>query len=156
MDEGNVKLVPPSESASNDKNIETICPAPESQVRVISSKITSERNDELNSDEREPDHELDSGNSLTSFMHDGEEEEEEFAVVDAEDEDMDVDAVNSVGQGHEVDEEESVGNNQSLGDMPRERQLTQKFLAGQLSFKDLMQVLVCLKNAGPMPSSCRR
>ena len=40
----------------------------------------------------------------------------------------------------EVDEEESVDDNQSLGDMPRERQLTQKFLAGQLSFKDLMQV----------------
>ena len=95
-------------------------------------------------------------NSLTFFMPDDEEEEEELAVVDAEDEDMDVDAVNSVGQGHEVDEEESVGDNQSLGDMPRERQLTQKFLAGQLSFKDLMQVLVCFRNAGLMPSSRRR
>ena len=81
-------------------------------------------------------------NSLTFFMPDDEEEEEEFAVVDAGDEDMDVDAVNSVGQAHEVDEEENIGDNQSFGDMPRERQLTQKFLAGQLSFKDLMQVLV--------------
>ena len=35
LDEGNIKLV---ESASKDKNIETICLAPESQVRVISSK----------------------------------------------------------------------------------------------------------------------
>ena len=51
--------MPPSESASNEKNIETICPAPESQVRVISSKITSERSYELESDKREPDHEMD-------------------------------------------------------------------------------------------------
>ena len=58
MDEGNVKLVPPSKTASNDKNIETICPAPESQVRFISSKMTSER--KLKSDKRGPDHELDS------------------------------------------------------------------------------------------------
>ena len=54
---------------------------------------------------------------------------------------MDVDAINPVGRAHdEEDEEESVGDNQSLGDMPRERQLTQKFLAGQLSFKDLKRL----------------
>ena len=97
-------------------------------------------------------------NSLTFFMPDDEEEEEEvFAAVDVE-EDMDVDAVNPVGRVHdEEDEEESVGDNQSLGDIPRERQLTQKFLAGQLSFKDLMQVVVkCFRNACLMPISCRR
>ena len=83
-------------------------------------------------------------NSLTFFMPDDEEEEEEFAEVDVgEEEDMDVNEVNPVlGQAHKVDEEENVGDDQSLGDIPRERQLTQKFLAGQLSFKDLMQVLV--------------
>ena len=76
-------------------------------------------------------------NSLTFFMpeEEEEEEEEEFAAADAEED------INSVGAAHPADEEENVGDNQSLGDMPRERQLTQKFLAGQLSFKDLMQVL---------------
>ena len=90
-------------------------------------------------------------NSLTFFMPDDEEEEEEFAEVDVgEEEDMDVNEVNPVlGQAHKVDEEENVGENQSLGDIPRERQLTQKFLAGQLSFKDLMQVPVELFS--PMP-----
>ena len=48
LDEGNIKLVPPSESASNDKNFETICLPQESQVRVITSK----------NDKRGPDHEL--------------------------------------------------------------------------------------------------
>ena len=77
-------------------------------------------------------------NSLTFFMPEEEEEEEEFAAADAEED------INSAGAAHPADEEENLGDNQSLGDMPRERQLTQKFLAGQLSFKDLMQVLVLL------------
>ena len=38
MDEGNVKLVPSSESASNDKNIETIYQPPDFQLRVIKEK----------------------------------------------------------------------------------------------------------------------
>ena len=87
-------------------------------------------------------------NSLTFFMPDDEEEEEEFTAVDVEEEDMDVDVANPVGRAHdEEDEEEIVGDNQSLGDIPRERQLTQKFLAGQLSFKDLMQVEGVFLNA---------
>ena len=95
-------------------------------------------------------------NSLTFFMPDEEEEEGEFAVVDAEEEDMDVDAVNPAGEAHEVDEGENIGDNQFLGDMPRERQLTQKFLAGQLSFKDLMQVLANLQHPHLILLSCRR
>ena len=35
LDEGNVKLVSASESAANDKNIETIFPAADSRLRVI-------------------------------------------------------------------------------------------------------------------------
>ena len=96
-------------------------------------------------------------NSLTFFMPEDEEEEEEFAEADlGEEEDMDVNEVNPVvGQAHVVEEEENLGDDQSLGDIPRERQLTQKFLAGQLSFKDLMQVPV--ERTSPMPSlSCRR
>ena len=41
LDNGNVKLVPPSESAGNDKNIETIFQAPDSQLHVITSKKRS-------------------------------------------------------------------------------------------------------------------
>lgn len=87
-------------------------------------------------------------NSLTFFMPDDDEEpeEDEYAVaVGEEDGMMDVEAVNPVGRSHEEDEEEI------MGDIPRERQLTQKFLAGQLSFKDLMQVPVLrFRNAGSM------
>ena len=58
-DEGNIKLVPPNEKSSND--IETIHLAPKLH-RVISSKITAERNNELKveSDKRGPDHEINS------------------------------------------------------------------------------------------------
>ena len=96
-------------------------------------------------------------NSLTFFMPEDEEEEENFAEADlGEEEDMEVNEGNPVlGHAHDVDEEENQGHDQSVGDIPRERQLTQKFLAGQLSFKDLMQVPVKLSSTVPSPS-CRR
>ena len=57
LDEGNIKLVPPSKSASKDESIETVYQSPDSQLRVINtqenvSKSTLERH-ELESEKRE-------------------------------------------------------------------------------------------------------
>lgn len=69
------------------------------------------------------------------------EEQEEYTVADAGDEDdmVDVEAVNSAGESHDEDEEENMEDNHRLGDNSWERHLTQKAVAGQLRFKDLMQ-----------------
>ena len=66
------------------------------------------------------------------------EEQEEYIVADAGDEDdmVDVEAVNSAA--HDEDEEENMEDNHRLGDNSWERHLTQKAVAGQLRFKDLM------------------
>ena len=53
MDEGNVKLVPSSESASNDKNIETIYQPPDSQLRVIKEKSDNVNTSSLDSAKRQ-------------------------------------------------------------------------------------------------------
>ena len=77
-------------------------------------------------------------NSFTFFMP--EEEEDEFdGGGDEEEEDMEIDAVQSVGRAP-GDKAREYDDAEPGVDLPRERQLTQKFLAGQLSFKDLMQV----------------
>ena len=77
-------------------------------------------------------------NSFTFFMP--EEEEDEFdGGGDEEEEDMELDAVQSVGRAP-GDKAREYDDAEPGEDLPRERQLTQKFLAGQLSFKDLMQV----------------
>jgi len=76
-------------------------------------------------------------NSFTFFMP--EEEEDEFdGGGDEEEEDMELDAVQSVGRAP-GDKAREYDDAEPGEDLPRERQLTQKFLAGQLSFKDLMQ-----------------
>ena len=64
LDDGNIKLIPPTESASYDKNIETIYPAPGSQLLVISSKEPSNhlRISALGS------HELDDPNSVDKAL----------------------------------------------------------------------------------------
>ena len=69
------------------------------------------------------------------------EEREEYTAADAGDEDdmVDVEAVNSAGESHDEDEEENLEDNHRLGDNSWERHLTQKAVAGQLRFKDLMQ-----------------
>ena len=68
------------------------------------------------------------------------EEQEEYIVADAGDEDdmVDVEEVNSAGESHDEDEEENMEDNLRLGDNSWERHLTQKAVAGQLRFKDLM------------------
>ena len=60
MDDGKVKLVPASESANDDKKIETIYQPPDSLLHVISSKeksslmrIPALRSHELDSDKKE-------------------------------------------------------------------------------------------------------
>jgi len=76
-------------------------------------------------------------NSFTFFMP--EEEEDEFdGGGDEEEEDMELDAVQSMGRAP-GDKAREYDDSEPGEDLPRERQLTQKFLAGQLSFKDLMQ-----------------
>ena len=77
-------------------------------------------------------------NSFTFFMP--EEEEYDFdGGGDEEEEDMELDAAQSVGRAP-GDKAREYDGGEPGEDLPRERQLTQKFLAGQLSFKDLMQV----------------
>ena len=78
-------------------------------------------------------------NSFTFFMPEEEEEDDFDGGGDEEEEDMELDAVQSVGRAP-GDKAREYDGDEPGEDLPRERQLTQKFLAGQLSFKDLMQV----------------
>ena len=78
-------------------------------------------------------------NSFTFFMPEEEEEDDFDGGGDEEEEDMELDAVQSVGRAP-GDKAREYDGGEPGEDLPRERQLTQKFLAGQLSFKDLMQV----------------
>ena len=78
-------------------------------------------------------------NSFTFFMPEEEEEDDFDGGGDEEEEDMELDAVQSVGRAP-GDKTREYDGGEPGEDLPRERQLTQKFLAGQLSFKDLMQV----------------
>lgn len=78
-------------------------------------------------------------NSFTFFMPEEEEEDDFDGGGDEEEEDMELDADQSVGRAP-GDKAREYDGGEPGEDLPRERQLTQKFLAGQLSFKDLMQV----------------